>query len=75
MKKNDGENALISIKTFCVMVGYPIILQTDNGSEFKNENINNNFCVEKNIKHIFSPPIILELMDGLRWNIRRTENK
>lgn len=30
-------------------------LQTDNGTEFRN-NLINNYCIENNVEHIYSPP-------------------
>ena len=55
VKDNNAQNALYCIKNFCMMVGYPKILQSDNGSEYKN-NIIKNFCIKNNIKQIFSAP-------------------
>ena len=40
---------------FCELFGMPKILQTDNGGEFKNNNLEN-FCNENNIKLIQSYP-------------------
>ena len=45
----------MAIKEFCYFVGYPKILQTDNGMEYNN-NIIENFCNKYNIKHIKSRP-------------------
>jgi len=53
VKNNNAQNALYCIKNFCMMVGYPKILQSDNGLEYKN-NIIKNFCENNNIKQIFS---------------------
>ena len=56
VKNNNAENGLYCIKNFCTMVvGYPKILQSDNGSEYKNYIIKN-FCIKNNIKKIFSAP-------------------
>ena len=48
---NNGKNALLSIKEFCIYIGFPKILQTDNGPEYCN-NLIDTFCAENNIKHI-----------------------
>ena len=40
---------------FCELFGTPKILQTDNGGEFKNNDLEN-FCEENNIKLIHSSP-------------------
>ena len=50
-----GSRHLYCIKNFCMMVGYPKILQSDNGLEYKN-NIIKNFCENNNLKQIFSAP-------------------
>lgn len=55
LKKNNAENTLECIKEFCIILGYPKIIQTDNGGEYKNT-LWSQFCEEKNIKHIFSTP-------------------
>ena len=55
IKENNAENALTAIKEFCYFVGYPKILQTDNGMEYNN-NIIENFCNKYNLKHINSRP-------------------
>ena len=52
---NNGKNALLSIKEFCIYIGFPKILQTDNGPEYCN-NLIDTFCAENNIKHITSSP-------------------
>ena len=49
--ENNSENALISIKEFCSFVGYPKILQTDNGLEYANNKIEE-FCQDNKIIHI-----------------------
>ena len=46
---------MIILKKFIFSFGTPEILQSDNGSEYKNELISN-FCVENKIKQIFSSP-------------------
>ena len=43
------------MKDFCYFIGIPAILQTDNGSEYKNDIIKE-FCETNNISHIFSSP-------------------
>ena len=53
--KNDSINALNAIKQFCLMIGIPQIIQSDNGSEYRNS-LFEEFCLQKNIKHIFSSP-------------------
>ena len=53
--KNDAISTLISIREFCILLGYPKILQTDNGGEYKNH-IMEDFCEKNNINHIFSSP-------------------
>ena len=53
--ENNAENALISIKEFCSFVGYPKILQTENGLEYANNKIED-FCTDNNIIHIRSRP-------------------
>ena len=55
IETNDAVNALNCFKEFCILVGTPKILQTDNGGEYKN-NLFKNYCDENNIKHIFSSP-------------------
>ena len=52
---NNAKNILIILKQFIFSFGTPEILQSDNGSEYKNELISN-FCVENKIKQIFSSP-------------------
>ena len=42
-------------KEFCILKGYPKILQSDNGVEYKN-NLFDKFCADHNINHIFSSP-------------------
>ena len=41
IEDNNAINVLNAIKEFCMYVGYPKILQTDNGLEYNNEMINN----------------------------------
>ena len=53
--KNDAINSLNSIKQFCILIGKPNIIQTDNGLEFKNASLDE-FCLNKNIKHFYSSP-------------------
>ena len=45
---NDAINTLNSIREFFILIGYPQILQTDNGPEYKNK-LFENFCEQKNI--------------------------
>ena len=52
---NNAKNALVSKKEFCIYIGFPTILQTDNGSEYCNDIIDT-FCAENSIKHITSSP-------------------
>ena len=51
----EAKEILKYIEMFCENFGYPKILQTDNGKEFKNEVINN-FCLDQDIKLIHSSP-------------------
>ena len=51
--KNDSVNCLNCVKQFCLMIGFPNTIQTDNGSEYKNS-LFDEFCINKNIKHIYS---------------------
>ena len=44
-----------SLKEFCYLKGHPRIIQKDNGLEYKN-NLFKEFCLNNNIKHIFSFP-------------------
>ena len=44
--KNDSINTLNSIRQFCMLLGCPKILQTDNGGEYKNH-IMKDFCEKK----------------------------
>ncbi len=53
IKDNNTINALNAIKEFCMYVGYPKILQTDNELEYYN-NMISNFCLSNNIVHINS---------------------
>ena len=53
--QNDAINTLNCIKEFCVLKGMPKIIQSDNGSEYKNSLIEE-FCNNNNIKHIYSSP-------------------
>ena len=46
---------LSKIKNFIGINKKPVILQTDNGLEFKNQLISE-YCAQENIKHIFSRP-------------------
>ena len=53
--KNDSVNCLNCVKQFCLMIGFPNIIQTDNGSEYKNS-LFDEFCINKNINNIYSSP-------------------
>ena len=52
---NTANNALTCLKEFCILKGYPKILQSDNGVEYKNH-LFDKLCTEHNINHIFSSP-------------------
>ena len=52
VEKNDSVHTVNCLHEFCALVGYPRILQSDNGSEYKNH-LMEEFCIEHNIKHIF----------------------
>ena len=54
-KTNGSKNALNSMKSFCMMIGYPKIFQSSKGAEYKN-NLISDFCLNNHIKHIFSSP-------------------
>jgi len=53
VENNNGVKALNCLKEFYILKGYPKIIQSDNGSEFKN-NLFQEFCTKHNIEHIFS---------------------
>ena len=55
VENNNAVNALKCLKEFYILIGYPKILQSDNGSEYKN-NLFQEFCNQHNIQHIFSSP-------------------
>ena len=55
VKNNNAENIFLYFKLFFNTIGYPKIIQTDNGTEYKN-NIINNLLTSNNIEHIFSSP-------------------
>ena len=55
LKSKNADEVLIHIENFCELFGYPKILQTDNGGEFKNKKLEN-FCEKNNIKLIHSSP-------------------
>ena len=55
LKTKTKEEVLKKIEIFCELFGTPKILQTDNGGEFKNNDLEN-FCEENNIKLIHSSP-------------------
>lgn len=52
---NDSIHTIQCIKQFCLMIGNQNIIQTDNGSEYKNS-LCHDFCLNKNINHIFISP-------------------
>ena len=54
--KNISVNLFNCIKQFCLMIRTPNIIPTDNGSEYKNSLLDE-FCINKNIKYIYSFPI------------------
>ena len=43
---NTDNNALTCLKEFCILKGYPKILQSDNGVEYKNQ-LFDKFCKEQ----------------------------
>ena len=51
--ENNANNVLHGIKRFCYYVGFPKIIQTDNGSEYNN-NFFAEFCGKHKIIHINS---------------------
>jgi transposase InsO family protein len=53
--KNTAKNIIFCIKSFCLWIGNPLILQSDNGVEYKNKLVDE-FCLNNNIKHIYSSP-------------------
>jgi len=55
LKTKTKDEVLKKIEMFCELFGTPKILQTDNGGEFKNNDLEN-FCEENNIKLIHSSP-------------------
>ena len=55
VKNSDSLNAINSLKEFCYLKGFPKIIKTYNGLEYKN-NLFKDFCFNKYIKHIFSSP-------------------
>ena len=52
---NNANNVLNGIKEFCYYVGFPKIIQMDNGSKYNNI-LFTEFCDKHNIKHINSRP-------------------
>ena len=52
---NDSINVINSVKEFCLTIGFPKIIQTDNGKEYKNS-LFKDFCEKHSITHIFSSP-------------------
>ena len=55
VKENNAQNALFCIKDFCNFVGFPNIIISDNGSEYKNHIIKE-YCDNNKILQIFSSP-------------------
>ena len=55
VKENNSKSALLCIKDYCNYIGYPKLIQTDNGLEYKNSVIKE-FCESNKIVHIFSSP-------------------
>ena len=55
IKENTAENALLCIKDYCNFIGFPKIIQSDNGLEYKNA-LFKEFCIKNNIIQIFSSP-------------------
>ena len=55
IENNNADHILLCLKKYFNTLGYPKILQTDNGTEYKNNTIEN-FCVSNKIQHIFSTP-------------------
>jgi len=53
VKNNNTKNIQICMKNYFNCIGYPKIIQSDNGSEYKNAIINN-LLTSNNIKQIFS---------------------
>ena len=55
IKDKKATTALYKIKNFIAINKNPVIIQTDNGLEFKNQLISD-YLKQENIKHIFSRP-------------------
>ena len=55
LHSKEAKEILKNLQIFFENFGYPKILQTDNGKEFKNELLKN-FCIDKEIKLIHSSP-------------------
>ena len=55
LTKRDANNVLKALKEFSYTLGFPNILQTDNGLEFLNKDLTD-FCNEHNITFIQSRP-------------------
>ena len=53
VKNSDSLNAINSLKEFCYLKGFPKIIKTYNGLEYKN-NLFKDFCLNKCVGHIFS---------------------
>jgi len=48
IKENTAENAILCVKDYCSFIGFPKIIQSNNGLEFKNTLIKE-YCQENNI--------------------------
>ena len=55
LKSKNGNEILIKLRHYIISFGLCKKLQTDNGLEFKNIEINN-YCIDNNIERIYSPP-------------------
>ena len=65
IKNNTAENALYCLKDFCNCLGFPKIIQSDNGLDYKNS-LFKDYCESNHIKHIFSSPGIPKLTGLLK---------
>ena len=55
LKYKNCQEILVALRKYIISFGICRKLQTDNGREFRNAIINN-FWIENNIEHLFSPP-------------------
>ena len=53
--KMDSDNSIICLKMFCTMLDYPTLLQSNNGSGYKNEKFKK-FFEDNKIQHTLSSP-------------------